>query len=113
MLGKGWEWRITHEDYMFRTKIVPFQQTDEKFTIAYPSVLDEGFEWEAKIFKIGELIPAELERRFLTLQPQAVINLMRALIHEFGNPDKPAVQAELDATKFHLKDMRRLVFSGK
>ena len=69
------------------------------------AVPDGKGQWEIKEFKYGELYG---DTPFLTMPPEWGKQLLKALLDHF-EPAKDATVAELDAVKYHLEDLRRLI----
>ena len=56
----------------------------------------------------GEKLPDDFKGlRIPNLEAQ---ELLKELLKIFGHPEKDATTAELGATKYHLEDMRKIVF---
>lgn len=99
---KGWQVHVTKGPADFNIRLYFLQTQGDKVFIARP--LDEGT-WQTEELKEG-LDP---------IKPSLVMShfLYKALIeevHKEPSPVKEAVDAELTATKYHLEDLRKIVF---
>jgi hypothetical protein len=101
---------VVADDYTNQVKIVPVMETSLGREFLFPTRTVNGFEWESFLLEGDALFPIDKEKNILRMNRGMAEQLRDALVKALGHPEKPAMKAELDATRLHLDDMRVLVF---
>ena len=96
-----------HADWSNEYLYIYFRRNlgEGRIEIAYPS----GSEWILEEVREGEYI----DRSKVLKIPRSMRNSFIKAVHEFEKPVVDATEQELKATKYHLEDMRELVFKEK
>ena len=76
----------------------------------YAEVPDKDGKWKRLEKKRGELFPDNFKDQCLKFTRDDAEKLYHGLMSIFGKQQLEPKQAELDATRYHLEDMRKLVF---
>lgn len=92
-------------------EIVPVCETDDVSRIRI-GIIKNG-NWEAIEMDCNRIIPDEIENGILRIPYEWAKQLQLELEKLLGSPKVTATESELKATKYHLEDMRDLIFKGK
>lgn len=104
------EINVRRDELRHAIEVVPIvEHADGTVSFGYPS---DG-EWTAETVELGAVIPNELLRKFLKMPDSWGKSLLDSLLAIYGHPEKEATAQALDATKYHLEDMRKLVFEKR
>jgi hypothetical protein len=93
-----------------QVKIAPVVSHPGGREILFPTNDKEGFKWGRIDLKGDDLFPRDREKDIMHIDIRMAENLRDELIKMLGNPRRSEVESELDATKYHLEDMRLLLF---
>jgi len=93
-------------DHLGSIRIIPIVDGDEQ-TIALGCF--ENGNWVFQTHRRGNYVDVE-ELKCLFIPARWGPMLRDALIRTLGPPDKDATKQELNATKYHLEDMRKIAF---
>ena len=94
-------------DFLDAIEIIPVEKTGEVIRIFVP---DGKGNWIGEAYHCGTPLPL---KNVLTMPTDWAKHLYDGLYKLFGDPEREATTTELNATKYHLEDMRELVFKGK
>lgn len=100
---------VSRPDYMRYIEIVPETETEGgQVSIGY----FDGRTWTFEPIGSGEL-PDGLASKFLRIPASWGRPLLEELVKIYGHPEKDATTQKLEATQYHLEDMRKLVFDSR
>ncbi len=110
--GSNVKIHVRRNEFRRYVDIVPVihNEAEGRTTVGY---IKDG-QWLMKQFRNGAMIPEEIDgAKFLSIPECWCESLRDSLIEELGRKRPDATEQELLATKYHLEDMRILVFGKK
>lgn len=106
MFFEDWEIIVRYRDYDEILEIVPIKKNlDGSRVIAYP----ENGSWSCTETPHGQRFPDDIRDKLLSMPSALAEKLFITLGKRFIPKGPTATEKELEATKFHLKDMREIV----